>query len=68
MTLQSIEDISFIKTVQKVNRQTFMERARMNYGCGDESKRGEDVRVSQSPKRIRQNANRQLSKIISSPL
>lgn len=53
MTLQSIEDISFIKTVQKVNRQTFMERARMNYGCGDESKRGEDVRVSQSPKRIR---------------
>lgn len=51
--LQSIEDISFIKTVQKVNRQTFMERARMNYGCGDESKSREDIRVSQSPKSIR---------------
>lgn len=48
--LQSIEDIRFIKTVQKVNRQTFRKRARMNYGCGGESKRGEDVRVSKSPK------------------
>ncbi len=51
--LQSIEEISFIKTVQKVNRQTFMERARMNNGCGDESKSREDVRVSQSPKSVR---------------
>lgn len=47
--LQSIEDISFIKTLQKVNRQTFRKRAAMNYGCGVESERAEDIRVSQSP-------------------
>lgn len=44
-----MENISFIKTVQKVNRQTLVKRARINNGCGAESKEGGDLRVSPSP-------------------
>lgn len=44
-----MEDISFIKTVQKVNRQTLVKRAGINNGCGAESKEGGDLRVSLSP-------------------
>lgn len=39
MVLQSIEDIISIRTVQEVNRQTFAERALLNYGC--EHRRGQ---------------------------
>lgn len=41
--------MSFIKTVQKLNRQTLVKRAGINNGCGAESKEGGDLRVSLSP-------------------